>query len=113
MNMFPKWYSPPHIERRRRNSGSAVVTAVMNEFNIDKQSLISPSRSKKPVRARQVAWYVMSRNCGHMSYLQMAKMLGRTDHSTAFHGVRVVENLIERDHDFAAAVERVERALRD
>jgi chromosomal replication initiation ATPase DnaA len=55
----------------------------------------------------------MSRNCGHMSYLQMANMLGRTDHSTAFHGVRVVENLIERDDEFAAAVERVERALRD
>jgi chromosomal replication initiation ATPase DnaA len=48
-----------------------------------------------------------------MSYLQMAKMLGRTDHSTAFHGVRVVESLIERDDEFAAAVERVERALRD
>ena len=113
MNMFPKWYLPPHIERRRRNSGSAVVAAVMNEFELDKQALTSPSRIKKRVRARQTAWYVMSRNCGHMSYFQMAKMLGRTDHSTVSHGVRAIESLIEKDDDFAAAVERVERALRD
>jgi len=112
VNMFPKWYRPPPVQRAKR-SGSSVVQAVMNEFDIDKDGLTSNSRQKKPVRARQVAWYVMSRNCPHMSYLQMARMLGRTDHSTAFHGVRVVQDLIAIDDDFAAAVERVEMALRD
>jgi len=112
VNMFPKWYRPAAVLRSRR-SGLSVVKAVMNEFQIDKESLESSSRKKKPVRARQVAWYVMSRNCPHISYLQMARMLGRTDHSTAFHGVRVVQDLIAIDDDFAAAVERVEMALRD
>lgn len=113
MNMFPTWYIPPHLRKRQKRSGSSVVKAVMNEFQIDKESLESSSRKKKPARARQVAWYVMSRNCPHMSYLQMARMLGRTDHSTAFHGVRVVEHLVKIDGDFAAAVERVELALHD
>jgi len=112
MNMFPKWYRPPPVQRTKR-SGSSVVKAVMNEFQIDKESLESNSRKKKPVRARQVAWYVMGRNCPHMSYLQMARMLGRSDHSTAFHGVRVVLYLLAIDDDFAAAVERVEMALHD
>lgn len=112
MSMFPKWYRPPPTQRAKR-SGSSVVKAVMNEFDIDKDNLISSSREKRIVRARQVAWYVMSRNCPHISYLQMARMLGKIDHSTAFHGVRVVQDLIAIDDDFAAAVERVEMALHD
>lgn len=113
MNMFPKWYVPPHIRRRQKRSASAVIQAVMSEFNIDKVNLTSNSRKKKPVRARQVAWYVMSRNCPHMSYPQMARILNRIDHTTALHGVRVVEHLVKIDGDFAAAVERVELALHD
>lgn len=55
----------------------------------------------------------MSRNCAHLSYPQMARMLNRIDHSTAIHGVKTVEHLVAVDDEFAAAVERVEMALRD
>lgn len=113
MKLFPNWYVPPHIRKRQRRSAAAVVQAVTKEFNIDKETLVGNSRQRKVSRARHVAWYVMSRNCAHMSYPQMARMLNRIDHSTAIHGVKTVEHLVAVDDEFAAAVERVEMALRD
>jgi len=113
MKLFPSWYVPPHIRQRKKRSGTAVINAVMQEFDIDKEKLVSNGRRQKQVQARQVAWYVMSRNCAHLSYVQMARLLNRIDHSTVIHGVKTVEELMARDNDFAKAVERVEMSLRD
>jgi chromosomal replication initiator protein len=109
--MLPKWYVPPHLRARRKRSGSAVINAVLREFSISKDLLKSNSRARHIVRPRQVAWYVMSRNCPHLSYPMMAQMLGRIDHSTVIHGVDVVSSLVACDVEFALRVERVEMAV--
>ena len=113
MKLYPSWYIPPHLRKAEKRSGASIIKAVVAEFGIDRETLTGTGRSRKIARARHVAWYAMSRNCPHISYPQMAKMLGRTDHSTAIHGVRLVENLVARDMEFAGIVERVERSARD
>ena len=110
MNFLPRWYVPPHLRQHKKRTGSSVVNAVLNEFELDKETLVGVSRRRKPVRARHVAWYVMSRKCHHLSQLQMARLLGRTNHSTVTHGITLIEHLVQRDPELAALVDRVERA---
>ena len=109
VSFLPRWYVLPHLRTPAKRKGHDIISAVQREFGLDRDTLTSNSRSRRIVRARQIAWYSMSRNCPHISYPQMARMLGRSDHSTAIHGVHVVQNMVNRDAEFSAMVDRIER----
>ena len=113
VSFLPSWYVPPHLRAKPRHPSSKVIDAVLSDFGISNFQLRGQCKTQKHCRARQISWYLMRRNCSQLSYAQMARMLGRSDHSTAFHGVKLIENLIGRDPELAQQVKRIERAALD
>ena len=57
--------------------------------------LVSPRRQRRIAEARQVAMWLMRRYTP-LSFPQIARALERHDHSTVTHGVRKVEEALER-----------------
>jgi chromosomal replication initiation ATPase DnaA len=113
VSFLPSWYVPPHLRAKPRHPSTKVIEAVLSDFGITRSQLRDRRKTQKHCRARQVSWYLMRRNCSQLSYAQMARMLGRSDHSTAFHGVKLIENLISRDPELAQQVRRIEMAALD
>ena len=77
--------------------------------------LISARRQRRIVEARHVAMWLMRRYTP-LSHPQIAQALGRSDHSTAMHGVRKVEQALEcarrgEDDQLAALAWRCEALL--
>ncbi len=89
-----------------RPSISAIKVEVISAFEISRQVLEGPSRSRDAVRPRQIAMYLSSRLAGR-SLPQIGRAFGGRDHATALHAVRKVESLISTDPDFKARVDQI------
>jgi chromosomal replication initiation ATPase DnaA len=66
---------------------SLIIREVAAKHGLDEETLLSSSQTKPICHARQEAMYELRRQRGD-SYSQITRALGRTDHTTAVHGVR-------------------------
>jgi chromosomal replication initiator protein len=55
--------------------------------------MTGPKRDKEIVEPRQIAMYLMRTEL-HLSFPQVARQLGRSDHSTAMHSVDKIEKAL-------------------
>ena len=78
----------------------AVVVAVASHFGFDYRDLTGTCRSDTMARARFVAM-AMLRQRG-LSYPEIARAIGRRDHTTAMHGCRRVAMDVELQGHMAA-----------
>lgn len=72
--------------------------------------VMSRCRAAQLVEARHIAMLALHR--AGWSYPQIARGLGRSNHTTAIHGVRVAEGREADDPGFAAALSIAERVTR-
>lgn len=80
-------------------------------FNITRESLLSKSRKRNIVQARQIAMY-MSRNLLNGCSLSTIGMeLGGKDHATVLHACSTVSDLIDTDRTFKQYVTDIEKIL--
>lgn len=66
-------------------TSTAIMEAVTSFYGVSREQLLSPSRLRGLVRARQMAMYLM-RNLTPLSLEEIAKEMGRTNHTTVMHG---------------------------
>ncbi len=85
-----------------------IKLAVCRAFDVSLHDLTGPSRKGRFVRPRQAAYYLMSRRT-NLSLTQIARALGRTDHSTVISGIKYAKALIEHCPDFADLFARAAR----
>ena len=113
MNFLPRWYIPPHLRNKDRKPAVVVLKALGDEFGLSPGELRAKDKRRYEARARQIGWYVMSRHCKQMSLPMMARFFGRSDHTTALHGIRLIEQKITKgDQYIIETVERIEKAVR-
>lgn len=70
-----------------------IARAVSHHTGITLRKMFSAKRNREIVRARQIAMFLMREE--GFSYPQIGKFLGGRDHTTALHGSRVVQSLID------------------
>jgi len=93
---------PPMIDDVKR--------AVCSFYKITNLQLTSNRRHQSTTRPRQIAMY-LARNLTGKSYPEIAKRLGRADHSTALNAIRRIEKLCHTDWMIAHDVAHLERGL--
>jgi chromosomal replication initiator protein len=81
-----------------------VVALVARHFAIGLDELVSPSRKREIVQARQVAMYLL-RNELDLSYANAGALFGGRDHATVMHSVVKIEGLLQSDDAVQSAVE--------
>ena len=87
-----------------------VQKAVCQYFNITMDNLLSKSRKRQIVQARQIAMY-MSRNLIKCSLSTIGAEIGGKDHSTVLHACSTVQDLMSIDKAFRQYVTDIEKML--
>jgi len=97
-----------------RTRMSDVVRAVSEESGISVELLLGPRRQSNIVRPRQIAMLVMRERCPWNSYPEIARAMGRRDHSTVMHGCKAATKRIlelpECRDLYEAVLRRLDRA---
>ena len=87
-----------------------VQKAVCEYFNITRDTLLSKSRKRQIVQARQIAMY-MSRNLINCSLATIGAEIGGKDHATVLHACTTVSDLMTIDKSFRQYVTDIEKML--
>lgn len=104
---------PPAPRKSPRHSIliSHIMTTVCDYYGFLPDELLSPSRERDLVTARQVAIY-LARSMTMRSYPSIGRHFGR-DHSTVIHSCKQVTEALERDDEMARDIAAIRRALID
>lgn len=97
-------------EEKNDISLTKVQKTVCDYFNLSKDALVSKSRKRQIVQARQIAMY-MSRNLMGCSLSTIGSSLGGKDHATVLHACSTVADLMASDKTFKQYVTDIERML--
>ena len=87
-----------------------VQKVVCDYFNISRDDLVSKTRKRQIVQARQIAMY-MSRNLINCSLSTIGAEIGGKDHATVLHACTTVNDLMATDKSFRQYVTDIEKML--
>ena len=87
-----------------------VQRVVCDYFNISRDELLSKTRKRQIVQARQIAMY-MSRNLINCSLSTIGAEIGGKDHATVLHACTTVTDLMSTDKSFKQYVSDIEKML--
>ncbi|MBO5633898.1 MAG: chromosomal replication initiator protein DnaA [Bacteroidales bacterium] len=88
-----------------------VQDVVCEYFNITRETLLSKSRKRNIVQARQIAMYLSRNLIGGCSLSTIGMELGGKDHATVLHACNTVSDLMSTDKLFRQYVSDIERML--
>lgn len=94
----------------RQLSARQLLERTARFFNVSVEELLGPKRDREIVEPRQVAMYLMRTEL-HLSFPQVAKQVGRSDHSTAMHSVDKIERAVSGNHYLRAKVLELKEKL--
>lgn len=97
-------------EEKNDLSIDRVQKTVCEYFNITKEMLISQSRKRQIVQARQISMY-LSRNLINCSLSTIGSETGGKDHATVLHACSTVQDLMSTDRLFKQYVSDIEKML--
>ena len=97
-------------EVKNEISIAQVQQVVCDYFNISKEEMLSKTRKRNIVQARQISMY-MSRNLINCSLSAIGAETGGKDHATVLHACSTVTDLIATDKVFKQYVSDIEKVL--
>jgi chromosomal replication initiator protein len=95
---------------KRELSIDYILQTVSDYFHIDENSVLSNTRKREIVQARQVAMY-FAKQLTKTSLKSIGAQLGKKDHATVLHACRTVNDLMETDRQFKLQMEQLEGKL--
>lgn len=87
-----------------------IQKTVCEYFGITQDSIISKTRKREIVQARQIAMY-LTRNMTKTSLASIGQQIGGKDHATVLHACNTVTDLIATDKNFRQYVSDIEKQL--
>jgi chromosomal replication initiator protein len=96
---------------KREISIDYIQKVVCSFFNVQVEMLLSNTRKREIVQARQIAMF-FSKNLTKASLATIGAQIGGKDHATVLHACKTVNNLIETDKRFKNQVEEIEKKLK-
>jgi chromosomal replication initiator protein len=96
MDLVEQMINPPAM-KYKNVSPTQIVDKTARFFNLTQSEICGPKRDKGIVEPRQIAMYLM-RSELKLSYPQIAKHLGRSDHTTAIHSINKIEQAVLNNH---------------
>ncbi|MBR1926595.1 MAG: chromosomal replication initiator protein DnaA [Bacteroidales bacterium] len=98
-------------EEREEVTMDKVQDVVCEYFNITRETLLSKSRKRNIVQARQIAMYLSRNLIGGCSLSTIGMELGGKDHATVLHACNTVSDLMSTDKLFRQYVSDIEKML--
>lgn len=100
------------IKNTRKELSIEYIQKVVSEyFNVPIELILSKTRKREIVQARQVAMY-FSKNLTKSSLTTIGAKIGGKDHATVLHACKTVNNLIDTDKRFRVQIEEIGKKLK-
>ncbi len=96
---------------KREISIDYIQKVVCSFFNVQVEMLLSNTRKREIVQARQIAMF-FSKSLTKSSLATIGAQIGGKDHATVLHACKTVNNLIETDKRFKNQVEEIAKKLK-
>ena len=93
-------------DTKREVTLDTIINVVAREYNVTYDEITSKSRNAEYVMPRQVVMY-LSRRLLDISLDDIAKALGKKDHTTIIHGIKKIETDIKSKKDFKEKVDNL------
>lgn len=87
-----------------------IQAAVVKHFGITMTDLLSPRRTHKVIRPRQIAMY-LAKTMTLRTLPEIGRRFGGRDHTTILHAVRKIEGLLPLNADLALDVEVIRAGI--
>ena len=94
----------------RKITVEEIQRKVSDHYNIRLSDMIGPKRVRTFARPRQIAMY-LSKQLTSRSLPEIGRRFGGRDHTTVMHGVRRIEELMQKDSQIADDLELLRRSL--
>lgn len=94
-----------------KSDAQNIINTVINVLQIDKETLLSRTRKREVVEARQIAMHIIRERCIELSLSKIGSLVGGKDHATVLHACKVVNNLLETDKHFKSKYNSVLRNM--
>lgn len=111
-------YIPPMIYvgmNTRRRDITGIIVHIANVLDVDLSLMLSKTRKRKAVEARQIAMYLIryhSEDKNALTLSQIGASIGAGyDHATVLHACKNVKNLVETDKEFRNKFNRILESL--
>jgi len=96
---------------KREISIDYIQKIVCNYFGLQVDVLMSKTRKREIVQARQIAMY-FAKTLTKSSLAAIGSQIGSKDHATVLHACKTVNNLIETDKSFRTCIDDIEKKLK-
>ena len=87
-----------------------VRNAVCTYYNMKPETLVTRSRKREIVVARQVAMYLTKKHTS-MALAGIGSLLGRYDHATVLHACKTIEGQMQVDKELQKSLDEIEKLL--
>lgn len=88
-----------------------ILDTVCNHFNVSTTAVMSRSRKRDYVVARQVSMY-LAQKYTKMPASRIGKLVGGRDHSTVIHSCTQVETRLKIDKMFSSEIQSIENSFK-
>lgn len=99
-------------EQKKEITIDAVQRTVCDYFNISREDIVSSSRRRQIVQARQIAMFLCRNLIPNCSLASIGAEIGGKDHATVLHSCTIVADLMSTDKLFKKYVNDLESMLR-
>jgi chromosomal replication initiator protein len=90
---------------------SLIQKVVCDYFKIPMEAIMSKSRKREIVQARQIAMF-FAKSMTKSSLATIGTQIGNKDHATVLHACKTVNNLIDTDKGFRVYIDEIEKKLK-
>lgn len=87
-----------------------IIKTIADYYNISINDLKSKKRHKNIAIVRQVSFYLMKK-LTFCSLQTIGEFVGKRDHSTVLHSITKIEQVLEKDRDFAKRINLIEQKI--
>lgn len=94
----------------QRLTPRSIVDKTARYFNISLDEITGPKRDKEIVEPRQIAMYLL-RSELKLSFPQIARCVGRKDHTTAIHSVDKIQSAIDENDEMRGTIRELKERL--
>lgn len=95
---------------RKEVSIEYITKTVCEYFDLPSDALITKTRKREIVQARQIAMY-FSKNLTKHSLAAIGSQIGNKDHATVLHACKTVNNLMDTDKKFRSYLVEIEKKI--
>lgn len=97
-------------DQPKKITPSLIIEVVADHFGVNPDDITSKKRNSEFVLPRQISMY-LCRNIIGMSLADIAKLLGKKDHTTVIHGIKKITSEIETDEEMNNKIEIIKKKI--